>query len=109
MKVLKPKTKNTKAREKANRKLPPDTYKPLMAPVEVSIDESRKLFVNVQRGGDDGLPCVDVRTFQTTEAYTGYTKKGINLPLDMLTALIEALQEVSDRAEEDGLYKEYEE
>lgn len=109
MKVLKPNKKTTKAKEKAYKKLPPDTYKPLFDPSVVEIDENRQVYVNVQRGGEEGLPLVDIRIYQTTEAYTGFTKKGINIPLSMLPDLLQTLQDVSDTAEEKGLYEEYEE
>ena len=108
MKVIKPKTTATeKTKEKAQKKLPPDTYAPLIDPNELVIDENRKFVINVQREGEDGLPCVDIRTFQTTEAYTGYTRKGINFPLDMLPDLIESLENVSEAADKKKLYDEY--
>lgn len=113
MKILKPtkKAETVKAANKkqAARKLPPDTYKPLFDGVDVEVDDSRKLIINVQRGGEEGLPCVDVRTYQTTEAYTGYTKKGINIPLNLLPHLIAQLERVSEMCEDKKLYDEYEE
>lgn len=117
MKILKPNKSQAKVKaankKQASKKLPPDTYEPMIKAVNVDVDEARHFVINVQRsnGGDNdmGLPCVDIRTYQTTEAYTGYTKKGINLPLDILPDLIEALQEVSETCESKGFYKEYEE
>lgn len=110
MKIIKP----VKAvdRKKAAKKMPPDHYTPMMPVQEVFIDDARTLKVALQRGGENandalGLPCVDIRTFQTTEAYTGYTKKGINIPLDRLPELIEVLQAIDDKAIADKLYEEY--
>ena len=108
MKVIKPKVKTKKAKEKANKTLPPDTYKPLMDTQELVVDESRKFVINVQRGGEEGLPCVDIRTFQTTDAYTGFTRKGINFPLGLLPDLIRALEDTSEQADKKRLYEEFE-
>lgn len=108
MKIIKPKVVANKSK-KEKKSLPPDTYAPLMDAVELVVDESRKFIINVQRGGEDGLPCVDIRTFQTTEAYTGFTRKGINFPLEMLPDLIRVLEDTSDRADKKRLYEEFEE
>lgn len=108
MKVIKPKVKTEKAKEKASKTLPPDTYTPLMDTQELVVDETRKFVINVQRGGEEGLPCVDIRTFQTTEAYSGFTRKGINFPLGLLPDLIRALEDVSDGADKKKLFDEFE-
>ena len=108
MKVIKPKIKTEKAKKQAQKKLPPDTYEPLIEKSEIVVDENRKFVISVQRGGEDGLPCVDVRTFQTTEAYTGFTKKGINFPLEMLPDLQRVFEEVADTCDKEGLFKEFE-
>lgn len=108
MKIIKPKVGANKAK-KEKKTLPPDTYAPLMDATELVVDESRKFVISVQRGGEDGLPCVDIRTFQTTEAYTGFTRKGINFPLEMLPDLIRVLEDTSDRADKKRLYEEFEE
>jgi hypothetical protein len=108
MKIIKPKA-TQKAKPQKKKELPPDTYAPLMDASELVIDESRKFVFNVQRGGEEGLPCVDIRTFQTTEAYTGFTRKGINFPLDMLPDLIRILEEVSEAADKKKLFDEFEE
>lgn len=108
MKIIKPKVGANKIK-KEKKSLPPDTYAPLMDAVELVVDESRKFVVNVQRGGEDGLPCVDIRTYQTTVEYTGFTRKGINFPLEMLPDLIRVLEDTSDRADKKRLYEEFEE
>ena len=109
MKVIKPKVQTKKVQKKNKKDLPPDTYKPLMDASELVIDESRKFVFNVQRGGEEGLPCVDIRTFQTTEAYTGFTRKGINFPLEMLPDVIRILEEVCEEADGKKLFDEFEE
>ena len=108
MKIIKPKV-STKKVQKQKKDLPPDTYTPLLDTQELVIDEARKFVFNVQRGGEDGLPCVDIRTFQTTEAYTGFTRKGINFPLEMLPDIIRILEEVSEAADKKKLFDEFEE
>jgi len=37
---------------------------------------------------------VDIREYVTSSSYTGFTKKGIRLPVNMLDELIEKLREV---------------
>lgn len=85
-------------------KLPPDTYKDEFEPSELVLDESRKFVLSVKRGGDYGLPMCDVRQYQTTELYTGFTKKGINFPIEYLPDLIELLQEIKEKCREKGLF-----
>ena len=107
MKVIKPKAKAAK-KATQGKKLPPDTYTPLMEPSELVLDETGKFVCSVQRGGDEGLPRVDIRTFQTTEAYTGFTRKGINFSLEMLPDLIAILEDISEKADNLKLYSEFE-
>ena len=85
------------------RSLPPDDYKDEIEPKELVLSENGKLVFSVKRGGEFGLPCVDVRHFATTERYTGFTKKGINFPLEFLMELIDMLTEVSDECDRKGL------
>lgn len=89
--------------EKQYRKLPPDDYKDEIEPRELELDETGKLVISVKRGGDYGLPHVDIRHFVTTERFTGFTKKGINFPLEFLYELMDLLHEVSDECDEKGL------
>lgn len=84
-------------------KLPPDDYKEEIEPKELILDDNNKLIISVKRGGDYGLPFVDIRHYVTTERYTGFTKKGINFPLEFLLDLIELCREASDECEEKGL------
>ena len=59
--------------------------------------------VSVKREPDLGLPCADIRQFMTTEKYTGFTKKGINFPIELLPDLIEELEKLYEKCEEKGL------
>ena len=95
-----PKVEKTK---KEARPLPSDDYKDEIDPKEIVLDESGKLIVSVKRGGEYGLPGVDIRHYVTTERYTGFTKKGVNFPLEFLLELVDLLREVSDECESKGL------
>ena len=42
----------------------------------------------------NGKPYFDIRHYITTEKYTGYTQKGVMIPLERLDRLIEILQKL---------------
>lgn len=95
--------KAPEVKEEKTRPLPPDDYKDEITPKELVLDESGKLIISVKRGGDYGLPHVDIRHYVTTERFTGFTKKGVNFPLEVLYDLIDLLHEVSDECDRKGL------
>lgn len=102
-----PKKEETKKKStKSKKELPADVYKDEIEPIDLEIDETRKFVISVKRGGEYGLPMCDVRQFQTTELYTGFTKKGINFPIELLPDLIELLQVAYSECEEKGLTEE---
>jgi len=90
-------------KEKKFSKLPSDAYRDEFEPLELEVDETRKFVLSVKRGGEFGLPMCDIRQFQTTEVYTGFTKKGINFPIEMLPDLIEQMQEIYKKCVESEL------
>lgn len=96
------KSQKEEKKQKSN-KLPPDAYKDEFTPLELEVDDTRKFVLSVKRGGEFGLPMCDVRQYQTTELFTGFTKKGINFPIELLPDLIELLQEVYNACEEKSL------
>ena len=97
-----------KAHKKSHKNdLPPDEYKDLIPPVEIPLSDTGKLVISVKRGGEFGLPKVDIRFYATTNVYTGFTKKGINLNLDKLTELTTLLLEVEDECDKEGLFEEF--
>lgn len=99
-----PKKEETKKKSSKSKKdLPADVYKDEIEPIELEVDESRKFIISVKRGGEFGLPMCDVRQYQTTELYTGFTKKGINFPIELLPDLIELLQVAYSECEEKSL------
>lgn len=100
----KPEPKKTpEKKEKKQRELPADVYKDEIDPIDLEIDETRKFVISVKRGGEFGLPMCDIRQYQTTELYTGFTKKGINFPVELLPDLIELLQVAYGECEEKSL------
>ena len=104
------KSQKTQREEKKSKKnnLPPDAYKDEINPLEIEVDETRKFVLSVKRGGEFGLPMCDVRQYQTTELYTGFTKKGINFPIVLIPDLIEQLQAVYEECEEKSLFDDFE-
>lgn len=98
-----PEPKKEEKKEKPKLELLPDEYKDEITPKEIPLDETGKLVISVKRGGDYGLPHVDIRHFVHTERFTGFTKKGINFPLEFLYELMDLLQEVSDECDRKGL------
>ena len=95
--------KETKKSTKSKKDLPADVYKDEIEPIDLEIDETRKFVISVKRGGEFGLPMCDVRQYQTTDLYTGFTKKGINFPIELLPDLIELLQVAYGECEEKNL------
>lgn len=94
-KVEKKRTKNA---------LPPDTYQKDFEEAVV-IDENRTIMIAVQRGGELGLPMLDIRYYVRNDVYQGYTKKGITIPLqmahDVSAKIQDALDETSHLLEEE--------
>jgi metal-dependent HD superfamily phosphatase/phosphodiesterase len=92
-----------KPKKEDKKKLPPDTYKPIIEGVELTVTDKMKLCFSVSRKGDYGLPHVDIREFVMTEVYTGLTKKGINFNIEYLDEFIGILQKISAECEKKGL------
>ena len=97
-------TKKSPKKSGSKNTLPPDEYKDEFEPLEMPVDENRKFILSVKREPELGLPCADVRQYMTTEKYTGFTKKGINFPIELIPELIEELQHLYEKCEEKGLF-----
>lgn len=95
--------KEEKKKEKSRLELLPDEYKDEVTPREIILDDTGKLVISVKRGGEYGLPHVDIRHYVTTERFTGFTKKGVNFPLELLLEVMDLLHEVSDECDRKGL------
>jgi len=100
---VEPEQKTVEKTSKSEGRLPSDEYRDEIEPKEIVLDENGKLVISVKRGGEYGLPCVDIRHFVTTERFTGFTRKGVNFPLELLLELVDILREVSDECEKKGL------
>ena len=98
-----------KTRKSHVNSLPSDTYSDEIAPCEIPLNDDGKLVISVKRGGDLGLPRVDIRFFATTDVYTGFTKKGVNFNLDKLPELKAVLCDVIEECDEKGLFEDFEE
>ena len=112
LKVVEPEkpSKPTKAEKAAKKKnMPSDEYKDLLPPIEMPVDDTRKFILSVKRGGEFGLPMIDLRQYQTTELYTGVTKKGLNFPIELIPDLIDYLQKMYEAGEEKDLFSEFDE
>ena len=93
-----------KTEETAKRKkLPPDEYRDEIPSKKIEVDDTRHIIVSVKRGGEDGLPCLDVRWYQPTDVYTGFTKRGINIPVEYLPELLQVLNDSLEECEAKGL------
>lgn len=112
-KEMESKTSQTKEKKKygGNKEFnsTSDEYKDLITPVELPLDENGKLVISVKRGGEYGLPKVDIRFYATTEIYTGFTKKGVNFNLNKLLDLTALLMEVEDKCDAKELFEEFKE
>lgn len=83
-----------------------DKYTPEFEPVEVVMSDKYKLILTVQRDNENGLLELDIRTYQTTDLYTGFTKKGVRVPLEKVSNLESALYDVLEKCEENELMEE---
>lgn len=101
-----PKEESPKRKSHKNE-LPPDTYRDEIEPKRINIDEGIDLVISVKRGGEHGLPRVDIRQFVNTDNYTGFTKKGVNFSLEYLYDIIDALNDVNEECSEKGLDEEF--
>lgn len=102
----KPETKKQERKSHKNE-LPPDTFPDLIPEKRINVDEGNDLVISVKRGGEFGLPRVDIRHYVKTEHFEGFTKKGINFNLEFLYDLIGLLNDVDDECTEKGLDKEF--
>ena len=102
-----PEPKEKKHKKEHTNTLPPDEYKDLLEPVEIPLNDSGKLVISVKRGGEFGLPKVDIRLFATTEVFTGFTKAGVNIYLNKLPELKSALCDIIEDCDKENLFEEF--
>lgn len=70
------------------------------------MSDKYKLILTVQRDNENGLLELDIRTYQTTDLYTGFTKKGVRVPLEKVANLESALYDILEKCEEHDLMEE---
>lgn len=87
-------------------KLPPEDFKPLVDVKEVVLNDTTKIVIQVKRGGEFDLPVIDLRQYIDTDNFTGFTKKGFSIPLELFAHFSNVLMDVIDLCEEKGLYEE---
>ena len=106
MKILKPKKIVKTVEEKPvqkkqkSRVIGDDEYPDLIDKRELVLNETNKLVFSVARGGEYGLPMIDIRHYMDTKKYSGPTKKGIRIPLEMLYDFMETLEEIDTECDE---------
>jgi len=62
---------------------------------QVKVSDSRKIVI--QKTKFKGKEVMDIRTFIETPSYSGYTRKGINIPIEVAPKIAEAiLEELTD-------------
>ena len=105
--IATPKEEVKQRKSHTKNTLPPDTYKDEIEPKRINIDEGIDLVISVKRGGEYGLPRVDIRQYVKTENYEGYTKKGVNFSLEYLYEIIAMLNDVDEECAEIGLDEEF--
>ena len=102
------KAKEEEKKQKEYSRKYPDEYKEEFPSSDIVLNEEVKLVIQCKRGGEMGLPFVDVRTYVCNDNYTGFTKKGITLPVDRLNELVTKLSQLYKNCEEKGLLNEFE-
>lgn len=89
--------KPSKVDRRDTPKLPPDEYKDEIEPRILDVeDENRHIVASVKRGGEYGLLHFDLRWYQTTDVYTGFTRKGISIPLEHIDDVIRVLNGIKE-------------
>ena len=106
--VIKTPVEEEKPKRKSHKnELPPDTYRDEIEPKRLNIDDGIDLVFSVKRGGEHGLPRVDIRQYVKTENYEGFTKKGVNFSLEYLYDIIDILNDVNEECSAKGLDEEF--
>ena len=80
-----------------------DDYPDMIELVEVKVSDDTCYKITIKRGGDLGLPQIEIREWKETKKFSGYTKRGIVVPCSALELFSDAVVRVFDLADE----KEY--
>lgn len=84
---------------KPQEELPADEYKNIGITKTLHINTNDKgaefnVTISVNRAGDEGLPILDIREFIKSAKYTGFTKKGVVIPLELAKDFMGMLADV---------------
>lgn len=79
-----------------------DDYPDMIDPVEVRVSDDTSIKITIKRGGDFGLPQLEVREWKDTAKFSGYTKRGIAVPCSVLEEFSDAVVKMFDLVEERG-------
>lgn len=71
--------------------------------MEVKVNESSSLKLQVNQGDKEDNPKFDLRKFVDTESYSGPTRSGIRIPPSKIDEVIGKLQELNKLAEENDI------
>lgn len=84
-----------------------DDYTCMTGTKIVNLDKDTDLHLTIKRGGEYGLPELQVREFKCTKTFKGVTKRGIDIPLNVLEEVSDLLVRFFDDVEEKGYINEY--
>lgn len=104
-----PKTPSVPEKPMKKESLPPNEYTPLLPQVTIPISDSLGIVLRATRGGEMGLPRLDIREYVKSERYTGFTKKGINVPLEFIGEILHQLHGMTNSHPVQTALKEMEE
>ena len=62
----------------------------------IIIDDSRQILLRVSKNKVNKKTYLDVREYVTTDRYTGYSRKGVNIPLSKAEDLSDGLRKLLD-------------
>lgn len=78
-------------------------YRDLIEPKVMNLSEGLDLVFSVSEAVSDEGARIDIRTYITTERYTGPTKKGINFPVELLEEFKEFINEIDEALQKRGI------
>lgn len=78
-------------------------YKEVIEPKTMNLSEGLDLVFSVSEAVSDEGARIDIRTYITTERYTGPTKKGINFPVELLEEFKEFINEIDEALQKRGI------
>ncbi len=75
----------------------------------VALDDNSSIQIAIKRGGDLGLPMVDIRLFSDFNSSSKEpTKKGVSIPLENFPEVIDGLKAANLESIKKGYYEEVE-